>query len=219
MDNLLLLLKNRIDECKKHCISKNGELEIIKKNISLKENQKQELEKSNNTLLTKKMLIEESCSEARENGRQLLSQISTSLVQSVFTDSTEVKLEVGSKDSIPTADVVVLNKYESGVAEIDPSDSDGGGLADIVSLSLFMAVGQTVEDNYAPYILDEPSKYVSKGDFSMKFAESFKNLVDYSGKQTIISTHDEYLLESGDTKYNIVKDWDTGISNVEKEEY
>lgn len=215
----LSLLRKRIDEGRKHYMTKNGELDMLNKSIATKEGQKKELEKSNATLLTKKMLIEESCSEARENGRELLSQIATSLVQSVFTETTEVKLEINSKDSVPTADVVVLNKYDTGISEIDPSDSDGGGLADIVSLSLFMAVGQTVDDNYTPYVLDEPSKYVSKGDFSERFADSFKNLVDYTGKQTIISTHDEFLLEAGDTKYRIVKDWDTGISNVTREGY
>lgn len=217
--NDLALLRKRIDEGKKHYMTKQGELKMLNKNIELKQGQKEALEKSNETLLTKKMLIEESCSEARENGRELLSQISTSLVQAVFDENTEVKLEITPKDSIPTADVVVLNKYDTGMVEIDPSNSDGGGLADIVSLSLFMAVGQTVEDNFAPYVLDEPSKYVSKGDLSEKFAESFKNLVDYTEKQTIISTHDEFLLESGDTKYNIVKNWDTGISTVTKEGY
>ena len=213
----LELLKQRIQECKTHCITKKGELDIINKNIVNKQQEKEELEKSNETLLTKKILIEKSCSQARENGRELLSQISTSLVQSVFGDTTEVKVDITTKDGIPNADIVVLNKYETGVSEIDPSDSDGGGLADIVSLSMFMAVGQTVEDNYAPYILDEPSKYVSKGELSEKFANSFKNLVAYTEKQTIISTHDEFLLESGDVKYTISKNWETGISNVIKE--
>lgn len=213
----LSLLRERIDNGKNHYMTKKGELDMLNKSISDKKKDKEVLEKSNETLLTKKMLIEKSCSEARENGRELLSQISTSLVQAVFGDTTEVKLEIGSKDSTPVADVVVLNKYDSGISEIDPSDSDGGGLADIVSLSMFMAVGQTVEDNYAPYVLDEPSKYVSKGDLSEKFATSFKNLVEYTEKQTIISTHDEFLLDSGDTKYTIVKDWDTGISHATKE--
>lgn len=217
--NDLALLRKRIDKGKKHYMTKLGELDMLNKSIVSKNLQKEVLEKSNETLLTKKLLIEESCSEARENGRELLSQISTSLVQAVFDENTEVKLEITPKDGIPTADVVVLNKYNTGTVEIDPSNSDGGGLADIVSLSLFMAVGQTVEDNYAPYILDEPSKYVSKGDLSEKFAESFKDLVNYTDKQTIISTHDEFLLEAGDTKYTIVKDWDTGISTVTKEGY
>lgn len=219
MNNNLEILKKRIEENKNHYIGRNGELEILNKTISQKRKEKEKLEKSNETLLLKKMLIEKSCSEARENGRELLSQISTSLVQSVFNENTEVKLNIDTKDNIPTADVVVLNHYEGGTNEVDPTDSDGGGLADIVALSLFVSAGQTLENNYAPYIIDEPSKYVSEGDFSEKFSKSFKPLVNYTGKQTIISTHDAFLIESGDTIYRIVKDFTTGISTVTKENY
>lgn len=213
----LLDFSKRIQEIKDHYLLKQGELDMLNKRISNKEEEKTALEENNKTLLLKKMLIEESASEARENGRELLSQISTSFVQSIFSDDTSVELKISSKDTIPTAEAIVLNKCSNDIVEVDPKDSDGGGLADVVSLALFMAVGQTVNDNYAPYILDEPSKYLSKGEFSEKFADAFKELVEYTGRQVIVSTHDECLLESGDTKYQIIKDWDNGISNIERE--
>ncbi|WP_368263239.1 hypothetical protein [Clostridium disporicum] len=217
--NQLSLLKDRLKGVKTHLQEKQGELNIINQSIQEKELEKEVLMNNNERILLKKKLIEDSCSEARENGRELLSEISTSLIQSIFNEKTKVNLNIELKDGIPNADVSVLNEYEDGIAEVDPSRNDGGGLADVVALSLFMAIGQTVDDNYAPYVLDEPSKFVSKGILSERFAESFKELVDYTGKQTIISTHDEFLKETGETIYNISKDWETGISIVEKVDY
>ena len=217
--NQLSLLKYRLNGVKTHLQEKQGELNIINQSIQEKELEKEVLMNNNERILLKKKLIEDSCSEARENGRELLSEISTSLIQSIFNEKTKVNLNIELKDGIPNADVSVLNEYEDGIAEVDPSRNDGGGLADVVALSLFMAIGQTVDDNYAPYVLDEPSKFVSKGILSERFAESFKELVDYTGKQTIISTHDEFLKETGETIYNISKDWETGISIVEKVDY
>ena len=217
--NQLSLLKDRLKGVKTHLQEKQGELNIINQSIQEKELEKEVLMNNNERILLKKKLIEDSCSEARENGRELLSEISTSLIQSIFNEKTKVNLNIELKDGIPNADVSVLNEYEDGIAEVDPSRNDGGGLADVVALSLFMAIGQTVDDNYAPYVLDEPSKFVSKGILSERFAESFKELVDYTGKQTIISTHDEFLKETGETIYNISKDWETGISIVKKVDY
>lgn len=217
--NQLSLLKDRLKGVKTHLQEKQGELNIINQSIQEKELEKEVLMNNNERILLKKKLIEDSCSEARENGRELLSEISTSLIQSIFNEKTKVNLNIELKDGIPNADVSVLNEYEDGIAEVDPSRNDGGGLADVVALSLFMAIGQTVDDNYAPYVLDEPSKFVSKGILSERFAESFKELVDYTGKQTIISTHDEFLKETGETIYNISKDWETGISIAEKVDY
>lgn len=215
----LSLLKNRLKEVGAHLQEKQGELNIINQSIKEKELEKDKLTESNEKLLLKKKLIEDSCSEARENGRELLSEISTSLIQSIFNEKTRVNLNIELKDGIPNADVSVLNEYKDGISEVDPTRNDGGGLADVVALSLFMSIGQTVDDNYAPYVLDEPSKFVSKGELSEKFAEAFKELVEYSGKQTIISTHDECLKETGETIYHITKDWDSGVSIVEKVNY
>lgn len=214
----LNLLKNRLSSINEHIISKKGELEILTQNINKKENQKNQKIKKNENLLLKKKLIEESCKEARENGRMILSQIASSSVQSIFDENTEVDFKLSTKDGVPISDVVICNDYNGIKKEINPAEADGGGLADALSVALRMSFGQTVDDNYFPYILDEPSKFVSKGELSEKFSNFLVSLVNYTKRQTIVSTHDEeYLLNQGNTKHVIVKDWTTGISNVTRE--
>ena len=208
------VLKSRLDEIRKHIDTKRGEMIVLNNQKDENKKKRDKLEGANDKLLIMKKLIEESCSEARENGRQLLSEVATTSVQSVFGENTSIDIPIENKDGIPTASVDVVVKNESGTAIIDPTNSDGGGLADIVSLSLLLAIGSTVEDNYAPYILDEPTKYVSKGTLAEKSSDFLVGMVEYTGKQTIISTHDENLLDVGGVRYNIVKDENTGISKV-----
>ncbi|MFI3211532.1 MAG: chromosome partitioning protein ParA [Peptostreptococcaceae bacterium] len=207
---------NKVNNFKSFINKKEGELDNLNQSIKEKLIEKENLELKHQRDLTKKMLIDISCQSARDEAKELLSSISTNLVQSVFDETTEVKFDITTKDSVASAEVVVLNEYDSKMVEIDPSNDDGGGLADVISLSLLMGLNQTLDNNYAPFILDEPSKYISKGELSENFAISFKDLVNLTGKQTIISTHDDFLLDSADTKYHIAKDWDKGISVATK---
>ena len=78
-------------------------------------------------------------------------------------------------------------------------------------------MGSTDENNFAPYILDEPSKYVSKGELADNFAKYMRSVVDFTNKQIIMSTHDEAMSNIGDRKYNIIKDNNTKISEIFKE--
>lgn len=210
-------IKNRLNENKNYINTKKAELAILNKEKEEKIAKKENLETRNNTLLTIKKLIEDASDEARENGRQLLSSIATSSVQSVFGDNTEVALEQTMKDGIPNINVVVKKKIKDGIVNIDPDNSDGGGLADIVDLAFFMTFGQMVNDNYAPYILDEPTKWVSKGELAEKSAQFLKNIVVLTNKQTIISTHDTEIQKEKCTKYRMVLDKDTGITTAYKE--
>lgn len=210
-------IKELIKSNKDTFIGKRTELDFIKKEIKTKEEEKEKLEKENYELIVMKQLIDKSCAEARENGIRLFSDIATTSVQSVFGENMKVILQQSIKDGTPNIDVMIEQKVDAGVIQIDPTDNDGGGLADIVAQSLFMAFGQMLENNNAPYVLDEPTKYVSKGNFAEKSAEFIKNMVSLTQKQTILSTHDTALANVCDTLYRMEKDEKTGITSTYKE--
>lgn len=208
----------RLENLKSHYNDKKAQESILLQQLADKEELKRKKVDSNEDLLTLKKLLDDSSIEARNQGKEVLSEIATLAVQSVFGENTFVDVVINSKDGIPTADVVVLNKYEHGVVEVDPANNDGGGLADIVALAIFFAFREiNGKDNFAPYVLDEPSKFVSKGELSEKFSQFIKTMVPYSKQQYIIATHDVPLIEVGDTVYRMVKDENTGISHVTKE--
>lgn len=210
-------LKNRLKDTKNFYLSKKGELDNINKEINLKTNDLLNLEEEQNKLLIEKKLIEEACTEAREQGRQFLEEIATLAATSVFKDDTKVKLILDEKGNNPILDVKVTQVDEFGVEQVINPNFDGGGLNDILSLCFLISIGSTVDNNFAPYILDEPSKYVSKGNFAINFADYMKDVASFTNKQVIMSTHDEAMLDIGSTRYSIVKNPKTKVSEVTKE--
>lgn len=216
MENISIL-KDRLKNSQSFYLSKKGELDNINKEIKLKDDSIENLKKENETLTIEKKIIENACIEAREQSRQLLEDIASTAVSAVFQDDTKVKLVLDEKGDTPILDVKVTQKDEYGnEQEISPT-FDGGGLNDVLSLCFLVAIGSTLENNKAPYILDEPSKYVSKGELAGNFADYMQDIASYNNKQIIMSTHDEAMLEINTTKYSIVKDPLTKVSQVTRE--
>lgn len=209
-------LRNRLTNNKNIYLSKKGELDNINREIKLKENEITNLNKKYETLSIEKKLIEDACTEAREQGRQFLEEIATLAASSVFKDDTKVKLILDEKGNNAVLDVKVTQIDEYGIEQIIDPNFDGGGLNDILSLCFLISIGSTIENNFAPYILDEPSKYVSKGDFAANFAEYMKDVSSFTKKQIIMSTHDEAMLDIGNTQYSISKDGKTKVSEITK---
>lgn len=222
MDNLnemdmLGVLMDRIDIIDKHIKEERAKKSLLEKQRNDKEALKNKKIKDNEVLLMQKALLNDTSKEARNQGKEILADMATLAVQSVFGENMYVDINITEKDGIPQADVTVLKKYDYGVIEVDPSGNDGGGLADIVSLALFMGIRQiNGAKNFAPNVLDEPSKYVSDGYLSEKFAEFLPSMVNYSKRQTIVATHDIPLMEAGDVVYKMTLDKNTGISHVNK---
>ena len=210
-------LKNRLKETQNYYHSQIGELQSLEKEIKIKENEIKSYSEEQNKLLIEKKLIENACSEAREQGRQFLEEVSTMAVSSVFQDDTKVKLVLDEKGDTPILDVKVTQLDENSIEQIINPTFDGGGLNDVLSLCFLISMGSTDENNFAPYILDEPSKYVSKGELADNFAKYMRSVVDFTNKQIIMSTHDEAMSNIGDRKYNIIKDNNTKISEIFKE--
>lgn len=222
MDNLnemdmLGVLMDRIDIIDKHIKDERAKKSLLEKQRNDKEALKNKKIQDNEVLLMQKALLNDTSKEARNQGKEVLADMATLAVQSVFGENIYVDINITEKDGIPQADVTVFKKYDYGVIEVDPSGNDGGGLADIVSLALFMGIRQiNGAKNFAPNVLDEPSKYVSDGYLSEKFAEFLPSMINYSKRQTIVATHDIPLMEAGDVVYKMTLDKNTGISHINK---
>lgn len=163
---------------------------------------------------TKMTIIEDACKEARENAKMVLEQVSTSAIKMALGEHLSVKIDIGKKGNSPTADISVLSTYNESIVEVDPAEEDGGGSADIVALSSFWSIRELVadKDNKAPAFLDEPTKYVSKGN-SENVSQYIKEMVDYTGKQTFFITHDDFVKHIGDASYTFALD-SNGVSKI-----
>lgn len=198
-------LQQHLTSIKNSYLTQKGELDNLKKVTTQKEQDITKAEKEAENLLIGKKIIEDACKEAREQSRQLLEAMATIAIESVFKDDTAVLLQLTENSQGVSLDVKIVSKDEHGQPQISNPGFDGGGLNDILSTSFLVSIGNTVQDNYAPLVLDEPSKFVSKGALAENFAAYMKDLSIFSGKQLIVSTHDEALLTMGDTRHNLVK--------------
>lgn len=165
-----------------------GVLQAKKKTIDDTIAQIEQMGKQRDENIQKKMILQEACKKARALSADWFAMISTNGVKTILGDNLEVKIISGEKNGVPTCDFVVKAKYEDYETTTDPTEEDGGGVADIVSLTNFLTMNILNSDNTAPIILDEPTKFVSGGhandvgNFLNRIAEEF-------GKQLIMVTH------------------------------
>lgn len=166
----------------------SGKLESQEKQLQETNKKIAELEQKKKNNDMKKWILQEACKKAREESAFYFSQMCTSGLKTILGDNLEIKIVSGTKNGVPTCDFVVCAKYKDYETETDPSEEDGGGVADIVSLTNFLTMNAINRDNTAPIILDEPTKFVSAGhaDNVGKYLASISNEMN---KQIIMVTH------------------------------
>ena len=189
-------------------IRKYNELYIAnKKELEILENQKEELlntindiEKERIDILTEKTLLEDSSKKARGLAKEVMEDIATNSLRAVFEDDREIVINLDVKAGQPTAELLMMQDG----TDTDPAKEEGGGIADIVSLAMFLALNSLNEKNYAPVSLDEPNKFLSTG-YSEKMAEFLRSIQEYTGRQMFLVTHDEHLKTIGDKSFKLTK--------------
>lgn len=163
-----------------------------------------DLEEEESINLLKKELLEQASERAREDGMNLLADTATNAVQAILGDDTFVAMESSIRNGVPNVDVVVKREKNGIEVTTDPTQGEGGGVADIVAMAMYFSLGLLVgHDNEAPFFMDEPTKFLSKG-YSTQAAAFINEMVDYTGKQTFLVTHDEVISASGDKVFQTV---------------
>ena len=191
---MLETYKKRLQELQTFYDKKTGEAEQIVKDRQQLEEQLKHTKERLDQLVLEKTLIEKSCEQARTDGKQALENLVNYCLNEIFDDNTNVSLTMGIKDGLPVLDVEIKVTQDGEEVTILP-ELDGGGINDIISTAIFAGLGiLNMEENRSIYVLDEPSKYISKGIYSETFAEYLKELLNQLNKQVVISTHDEHLL-------------------------
>ena len=94
-----------------------------------------------------------------------------------------------------------------------PRDEVGGGVLDVTSLALRLALWAMAEPRTAPtFLLDEPSKFLSD-DLQADFGRMLAELADMLGAQFVVVTHSPAVAESAGAVYTVTLGPD-GVSGV-----
>jgi len=97
-----------------------------------------------------------------------------------------------------------------------PREEVGGGVLDVASLAMRLALWALAEPRPAPvFLLDEPSKFLS-ADLQPRFGDMLRELADSLGVQFIVVTHSPSVASAAGAAYNVTQEG--GISRVERTE-
>lgn len=163
---------------------------------------------------------------ARQQLKTRIEQTVTAALAAIFADST-MKFEIEMKDigGKPAAEWRVVSCYgvpakagdedimvNAYTVTVSPEDAKGGGVTDVVSLALRLALLELSRPKPEGIVmLDEIGKMISR-EYLPNVAEFLKSYAVQTGRQIIMVTHHEVLSEVADVGY-IVKQ-DNGKSEV-----
>lgn len=162
-----------------------------------------------------RVLLQQSAEYAREQARQQMETLVTNALQYVFGPMFTFTIELEEHGNRTVAEFYVTTEYEGVRVQTKPQDSRGGGVVDIVTLALRVALMETVQPKVTgPLILDEPGKHVSN-EYVYYLYEFLKSLSTMFGRQIIMVTHNHHLTESADKAYEVsIRDGISEVTNV-----
>lgn len=208
-------IKKRHEEAKIHFYNQKGKREqLIEQKTSLEKSLQKALD--NIDILEKvKVLLQKVSEFAREQSRIQIEALVTNCLQYIFDSSLEFKIEINEVRGRPEAEFYVVSKYGGTEIKTKPQEARGGGVIDIISLAIRIAMLECSNlDNKGPVILDEPAKHVSE-DYINQVAEFLKQVTQMFNRQVIMVTHNRHLSEMADLWYRI--EMNNGVSVVSQE--
>ncbi len=145
------------------------------------------------------------CSEyARRESKETIEKMVTSALQMVFQADHVFTIDHDERGDRTEADFSVSSTYGGDrVVKNDPRESRGGGVVDVISLALRVALLETTSPIMeGPLILDEPGKHVSEQN-ARQVAEFLNAVSNSFGRQVIMVTHNQHLADAGTRSFHV----------------
>lgn len=197
--------RKELDNLKAQYNNHKGQYDNILMNKTINERKLKEGKITLLDLESERIILQKTSETARERAKERLETTMTSALQYTFGSQFSAEIEMSTSAGKPVADIYVISDYGNGnITRTRPQDSRGGGIVDIVSIALRIAMIQLHSDPpvNGPIILDEPGKHVS-ADYSIKLAEFLKFISVQFKKQIIFVTHNEDLKAIADLAYDV----------------
>lgn len=204
-------LTSKLNELQLFCAKSLGQYDLLQEQKEELEIQLEKIEAEMEVFDKARLFLQHVSESARVIARDRIQTIVTKALQYVFGTSYSFKITL-HKDSVgrPGADFLVITKQGSTIIESMPSLGKGGGVIDILAVSLKFAMLE-IEDNDGPIWLDEPFKHVSK-DYIPAAGRLMQFIYETSSRQVNIITHNTVLAAS--CKNQIVVSQAKGMSVI-----
>lgn len=167
------------------------------------ENEWYQLEQKRELLEKVRVLYQQSADHARKQAKAQLETIVTRALQYVFGSTFRFEIELPENSANPIAEFYVVTEWDGNEVRNKPQDARGGGVVDLLSLALRVALIESMHPRIeGPIILDEPGKHVSE-DYINPFIELVRSLGDTFQRQIVMVTHNTDLTESADASFHV----------------
>lgn len=210
----LSTLRERLATQKSRCDQAKGRLDLLKEQERSIKEQLVNLASDLHLWRQAMALLIDVSDLSRERVRRSIEATVTAALGAIVSGELAFRVEVGDRGGRPTADWLVVSRYGSEVVAVQPEEARGGGIVDVVSLALRMAVLELIRPRIpGPLILDEPGKMVSE-EYVPALAEFLRRYAESTGRQVLMVTHNEALVEAAHRGYRVTKV--DGISRIEE---
>ena len=198
------MLKEKVRAFENNFITRQAELAHLKRDLGELQEEITSNRLEIGELETMRVLYQTASDEARQVFVDQFQSIVTKALQ--FTFGPEFQFVIESKESHgkPEIEFWIESEQDGVTVRTGLEDSTGGGLVDIVSLALRMAIIELYNDPVlnGPLQLDEPGKHVSE-NYAIKLAQFLKECGKTFDRQIIMVTHQTYLSAIADRNLQV----------------
>lgn len=160
------------------------------------------------------LLMHKTSEFARFQVKSWIEETVTAALRSIYGREMSFSILLQNDLRGPAAYWRVVDHSEGQVVSNDPEESRGGGVSDVVSLTLRQALLEIWKPRIrGPLLLDESGKHLS---YSLRplFGELLQNYAEYNGRQIFAVTHAKEIAQYADTIYGVKKE--DGVSVATK---
>lgn len=195
-----LSLDKKIEELDKSLNIKIGQRNILQKNLSDINKKIIDLRNEEEILSQVEILLNMASEYGREQAKKQIESLVSSCLSFVLETDVEFNIEI-TDGKIAGADFYVISKYDGYTVKTQPENSRGGGIVDIISIALRIAMMEIYQPKVeGPLILDEPGKHVSE-DYIFNLGEFLRKSSTMFHRQIIMVTHNNYLSQICDKSF------------------
>lgn len=214
MANLLLLRAN-LDGLRNQVQQGRGALALLQQQRETRVKDASEQRTQSELLTQVKLLLARVSDAARAQVQDRIEKLVTSALQAIFGEELVFRVILYELAGAPAARWEVESACGSASISVAPEDSRGGGVTDIVSLALRLAVLElTHPKQIGPLVLDEPGKMIS-AEYAANVAFWLKQYARSTGRQIILVTHNAALADAADKTLRVAKvDGESEVSEV-----
>jgi DNA repair exonuclease SbcCD ATPase subunit len=195
-----------------HYFNALGQKQLLEQQLQELQNRLNETRQNLATWEQVQILFTKVSEYAREQLKTRIEETVTAALTAVFGEGYTFRINMRQLGNQPAAEWQVVSQYGDEEVAASPEDARGGGITDVVSLALRLAMLEILKPRpEGPVLFDEPAKMVS-AEYAGNLAYFLKQYAEKTGRQVMLVTHNPQLAEAADKSYLVTQK--DGVSDV-----